>query len=105
VKGQVVGPDTLKIMVEPRRLANGSVNRQNYALGVRVDTITDEKFPGKSWRAVHHGGVAIGAQSMLVMLPDQDVVVAISTNASTQPPAQGLFGAATSLAVLFAERQ
>jgi hypothetical protein len=49
--------------------------------------------------------VAIGAQSMLVMLPDQDVVVAISTNASTQPPARGLFGAATSLAVLFAERQ
>jgi CubicO group peptidase (beta-lactamase class C family) len=105
VKGQVVGPDTLKMMYEPRRLANGSVNRQNCALGVRVDTITDEKFPGKSWRAVHHGGVAIGAQSMLVMFPDQDVVVAISTNASTQPPARGLFGAATSLAILFAERQ
>lgn len=105
VKGQIIGADTLKVMFEPRRLASGRVNRQNYALGVRVDSITDEKYPGKTWRAVHHGGVAVGAQSMLVMLPDQEVVVAISTNATTLPPAQGLFGTATSIAVMFAERR
>ncbi len=101
--GQVVGKDTLKTMFTPRTLANGKVNPQDYALGVRVDQITDKAFPGKSWRAVHHGGVAIGSQAMFVMLPDQNVVVALSVNATTQPPARGLFDAATSIAVLFAE--
>jgi len=104
-KGQIVDAETLRVMFEPRTLASGRVNRQNYALGVRVDTITDELFPGKAWRAVHHGGVAIGAQSMLVMLPDHDVVVAISTNATTQPPARGLFDTATMIAIMFAERK
>lgn len=103
ISGKIIGQPMLQVMFEPRKLADGKVNRQNYALGVRVDTITDDAYPGRSWRAVHHGGVAVGAQSMLVMLPDQGVVVAISTNASTQPPAQGLFGAATSIAVMFAE--
>lgn len=103
LSGQVVGKDTLKMMFTPRTLANGKVNPQDYALGVRVDQITDKAFPGKSWRAVHHGGVAIGSQGMLVMLPDQNIVVALSTNATTQPPGRGMFDTATSIAVLFAE--
>ena len=103
LRGEVVAPETLQTMFTPRTLANGKVNPQNYALGVRVDEITDPAFPGKSWRAVHHGGVAVGAQAMLVMLPDQKIVVALSANASTQPPARGMFDAATDIAALFAE--
>ncbi|MFM9861979.1 MAG: serine hydrolase domain-containing protein [Micropepsaceae bacterium] len=103
LRGDVVGKDTLQTMFTPRKLANGQVNRQDYALGVRVDQIKDAKFPGKTWRAVHHGGVAVGSQAMFVMLPDQNVVVALSVNATTQPPARGMFDAATSIAVLFAE--
>lgn len=103
LRGEVVSAQTLQTMFTPRTLANGKVNRQNYALGVRVDQIKDSAYPGKSWRAVHHGGVAIGAQAMFVMLPDQKIVVALSVNASTQPPARGMFDAATDIAVLFAE--
>lgn len=101
--GDVVGKETLQTMFTPRKLANGKVNPQDYALGVRVDQITDAAFPGKSWRAVHHGGVAVGSQGMLVMLPDQKIVVALSANATTQPPGRGMFDTATSIAVLFAE--
>ena len=103
LRGDVVGQDTLQMMFTPRKLANGKVNPQDYALGVRVDQITDEAFPGKRWRAVHHGGVAVGSQAMLVMLPDHKIVVALSMNATTQPPARGMFDAATDIAVLFAE--
>lgn len=103
LRGDVVGQETLQMMFTPRKLANGKVNPQDYALGVRVDQITDEAFPGKTWRAVHHGGVAVGSQAMLVMLPDQKIVVALSMNATTQPPARGMFDAATDIAVLFAE--
>ena len=103
LQGEVIGKETLQTMFTPRKLANGNVNPQDYALGVRVDQIKEPAFPGKSWRAVHHGGVAVGSQAMFVMLPDQNVVVALSANATTQPPARGMFDAATDIAVLFAE--
>ncbi|NOT39935.1 MAG: beta-lactamase family protein [Alphaproteobacteria bacterium] len=103
LRGDVIGKESLQTMFTPRTLANGKVNRQDYALGVRVDQITDTAFPGKTWRAVHHGGVAVGSQAMFVILPDQNVAVALSANATTQPPARGMFEAATSIAVLFAE--
>ncbi len=105
LRGEVVAAETLQTMFMPRKLANGKVNPQDYALGVRVDQITDPAYPGKSWRAVHHGGVAVGSQAMFVMLPDQQIVVALSANASTQPPARGMFDAATDIAVLFAEQR
>lgn len=101
--GELVAPGTLQTMFTPRTLANGKVNPQNYALGVRIDEIKDPAYPGKSWRAAHHGGVGIGAQAMFVMLPDQNIVVALSANASTRPPSRGMFDAATDIAVLFAE--
>jgi serine beta-lactamase-like protein LACTB, mitochondrial len=103
LRGGVIQPGTLQTMFTPRTLANGKVNRQDYALGVRVDQIRDDAFPGKTWRAVHHGGVAVGSQAMLIMLPDQNVVVALCANATTQPPAQGMFETASTIAVLFAE--
>jgi CubicO group peptidase (beta-lactamase class C family) len=103
LRADVVGQETLQMMFTPRMLANGKVNPQDYALGVRVDQIKDAAVPGKTWRAVHHGGVAVGSQAMFVMLPDQKIVVALSMNATTQPPARGMFDAATDIAILFAE--
>ena len=105
LQGEIIAPQTLQTMFTPRTLSNGKVNRQNYGLGVRIDQITKAAHPGKTWRAVHHGGVAVGSQAMLVMLPDQKIVVALSANATTQPPGRGMFGAATDIAVLFAERR
>lgn len=102
---KIVNAQTREMMFTPRKMKNGKVNPQDYALGFRVDMISDEAYPGKKWRAVHHGGVAVGSQAMLVLLPDQGVVVALTVNASTQPPARGMFDAATDIAVLFAEHK
>lgn len=101
--GKVLTPQATAMMFTPRKLKNGEVNPQNYGLGFRIDEIKDPAYPGKTWRAVHHGGVAVGSQAMLVMLPDQRVVVALAANAATQPPGRGMFDAATDLAILFAE--
>jgi serine beta-lactamase-like protein LACTB len=103
IDGKVVSAATLKAMFTPRTLRNGKVNPQDYGLGFRIDDIKDPAYPGKSWRAVHHGGVAVGSQAMFVLLPKERVVVALTMNASTQPPARGMFDAATDIAVLFAE--
>jgi serine beta-lactamase-like protein LACTB, mitochondrial len=101
--GQVVSAEARELMFTPRKLKNGKTNLQDYGLGFRVDTIKDSAYPGKSWRAVHHGGVAVGSQAMLVLLPKERVVVALTANATTQPPGRGMFDAATDLALMFAE--
>jgi serine beta-lactamase-like protein LACTB len=101
--GKLVSAQTLDAMFTPRTLRDGKVNAQDYGLGVRIDEIKDPVYPGKSWRAVHHGGVAVGSQAMFVLLPKERVVVALATNASTQPPARGMFDATTDIAILFAE--
>jgi len=101
--GKVVSADGLAAMFTPRKLRSGAVNPQDYGLGFRVDVLKDPAYPGKSWRAIHHGGVAVGAQAMLILFPDSGVVVALSANATTQPPARGMFDAASDIAVLFIE--
>ncbi|MDZ4739190.1 MAG: serine hydrolase domain-containing protein [Alphaproteobacteria bacterium] len=102
--GRIVSLQSRELMFTPRKLKNGKVNPQNYGLGFRIDMISDPAYPGKSWRAVHHGGVAAGSQAMLVLLPEQNVVVAITANATTQPPGLGMFDAATDLGLMIANR-
>lgn len=69
----------------PQRLADGSMNPQNYALGFRRtehgNLFCDKDNPLKSKiRYVHHGGVSDGAQSWLVIYPDYQLVLAMNTN-------------------------
>jgi len=103
LEGKIVSAEGLVAMFTPRKLRSGSVNPQDYGLGFRIDTLSDPAYPGKKWRAIHHGGVSVGAQGMLMLFPDSGVVVALSANATTQPPARGMFDAASDIAVLFIE--
>lgn len=69
----------------PQRLADGSQNPQNYALGFRRTEqnylYCDQQHPlKKPIRYVHHGGVSDGAQSWLVLYPDYQLVLAMNTN-------------------------
>lgn len=69
----------------PQRLADGSMNPQNYALGFRRtehrNLFCDKDNPLKTKiRYVHHGGVSDGAQSWLVIYPDYQLVLAMNTN-------------------------
>lgn len=69
----------------PQRLADGSINPQNYALGFRHtehgNLYCDKQNPlKKKIRYVHHGGVSDGAQSWLVIYPDYQLVLAMNTN-------------------------
>lgn len=65
----------------PAKLEDGSVNEQDYALGFRK----------KSWEIagvgqvthLNHGGVSKGAQCWLMIIPEYNMTVAISTNRRT----------------------
>ena len=66
---------------KPVRLNNGTVNEQDYAIGWRR----------KVWRVnemdvlnLNHGGVSKGAQCWLMIVPEHDLVLALTINARTE---------------------
>jgi serine beta-lactamase-like protein LACTB len=59
----------------PNTLSNG--DKTNYGIGWRIDT--DDK--GRTY--IHHGGSSIGGRAFLLIYPDQELVIAITCNLST----------------------
>ena len=73
---------TKAILFEPQRLADGKINEQNYALGWRNDT-TMRMFEGKKEvQIIHHGGVAMGSTSMLILFPEYNMTISMLMNRS-----------------------
>lgn len=65
----------------PAKLSNGEVNEQDYALGFRrksgpIDGIGEVTH-------LNHGGISKGAQCWLMIIPEYNVALAISTNRRT----------------------
>ncbi|MBU3004384.1 serine hydrolase domain-containing protein [Paraglaciecola arctica] len=65
---------------DPQRLPNGEINRQNYAIGWRVHQWQVEDT---TVNFMHHGGVSRGAQSLLLLIPDYQLSLAININGKT----------------------
>lgn len=73
----------------PQLLADGKVNEEFYALGWRHFQhnflYCDSANPlSEEVSYVHHGGVSDGAQSLLVIYPKWQLVVAVNINSQTQ---------------------
>ena len=78
--GRAMLPDSYTTMTTPARLGNNSVVVNSYALGVSV-----QKMFGHP--AVSHGGAVPGFLSFLVYLADQEIAVAVISNAFPFPSA------------------
>ena len=77
---QFISSQTKQKMWTPQRLLNGEVNPQNYGIGWRVDHMLVGE---KTVSYMHHGGVSRGAQSLLVLIPEYQLSIAININAKT----------------------
>ncbi len=75
---QFISEQTRQHFWQPQQLNNGEINRQNYALGWRFNQKTDS-----SPAYAHHGGVSRGAQSWLMVYPQEQLVLALNINATT----------------------
>lgn len=74
--------ETRRLFWTPQRLADGSINEQNYALGWRW---RERDFEGVGVvRNANHGGVSRGSQCWLLLYPDYAMSMAFCTNAKTQ---------------------
>lgn len=71
----------------PKRLASGEVNEQRYALGWRSYKDHGSAYllgeEQKFWM-VHHGGVSKGSMNLLLLFPDQQLVVDVAINGRTK---------------------
>lgn len=65
----------------PQKLADGSVNEQNYALNWRVSEATED-IP---FIYIHHGGVSKGSMAWLAVIPEKRMAVALTINTNVWP--------------------
>ena len=65
---------------QAQRLNDGRVNPQNYAIGMRHDPDWPLHKKTMHVAAIHHGGVAQGSTSWLIVFPQQQLVIALAIN-------------------------
>ncbi len=70
-------PETIRLLWTPQQTADGEAT--GYGVGWFVDTDRDGR------RIISHGGGSIGGTAMLLVFPEQDVVVAMVGNMSQAP--------------------
>jgi D-alanyl-D-alanine carboxypeptidase len=78
--GQAMLPASYAAMTTPARLNNNAVVPGGYALGVAVQNLL-------GYPTVSHGGSVNGFLSFLLYLPDQDIAIAVVSNAFPFPAA------------------
>lgn len=76
-----ITPETRKIFWRPQTLVDGSIPKENYALGWRWKDYEDEF--GQVHNA-NHGGVSRGSQSWLMVIPDKKMVVSVMMNSNLE---------------------
>ncbi|WP_160280057.1 serine hydrolase domain-containing protein [Cellvibrio mixtus] len=76
-----ISPHIRQQFWQPQVLASGEVNEDNYALGWRWADYEDEH--GKLHNA-NHGGVSRGSQCWLMVIPEQNMAVAVMINSNVQ---------------------
>jgi CubicO group peptidase (beta-lactamase class C family) len=74
--------DTRDMMFTPRKLANGELNPQHYGLGSRIGglLVSAEGADDEIITLINHGGSSSGATCILMIQPDEDLVVAMAAN-------------------------
>ncbi|AXT61481.1 class A beta-lactamase-related serine hydrolase [Aquimarina sp. AD10] len=86
-------------LIQPIILNNGKVNKQNYAIGWRNDTIQSIFNDKRDVQILHHAGVAYGATSVFILFPEYDLSISLLMNKSGS--ASDLFNHAYTFVKLF----
>lgn len=76
-----ISPETREMFWQPQQLADGTIDKENYALGWRWVNYEDSE--GKVHNA-NHGGVSRGSQSWLMVIPERNMVVAVMINSNVE---------------------
>jgi CubicO group peptidase (beta-lactamase class C family) len=107
IQGEIVSDAAFKEMTTVGTLSNGDKNPQNYALGWRtgrfnLKDVTNKDEDDREVVLVSHGGSPFAGQAMLLILPDEGVVVALAMNATVNRGSRATRPLAARIAALFA---
>ncbi|PHR74065.1 MAG: hypothetical protein COA67_01485 [Lutibacter sp.] len=80
LNNQIINNTTTTTLFTPVKLKNGTINKQNYAIGWRNDISTKVFSDKRKTNIIHHGGVAVGSTSLLILVPEYNITVAILIN-------------------------
>jgi serine beta-lactamase-like protein LACTB, mitochondrial len=80
LNGELLDSATVERFWTPQRLKSGAPTSYGYGWGVGNVALGAEG-EGASTRVVRHGGSVLGGRASLMIFPDEDLVVAVMTNA------------------------
>ncbi|XOV86855.1 MAG: serine hydrolase domain-containing protein [Pseudomonadota bacterium] len=82
MSGRLIDDSLRTLMLTPRKLASGEGNPQNYGLGWRIARLGFPAGSATTATVAMHGGTGVGSQATLIIVPDLNIAVAMTTNAS-----------------------
>jgi serine beta-lactamase-like protein LACTB len=80
LKREILDSATVDLFWTPQRLKSGEPTRYGYGWGIQNVALGDDD--AATTRMIGHGGSVLGGQASLMIFPDEDMVVAVMTNAS-----------------------
>ncbi len=92
--------EIIELITTPQKLDNEKENTQGYALGWR-NYKTRNILDNKEVRIIHHGGVSVGSQSLLVVFPEYRMVISLLLNKSRGSEKFQLFNYLNPIAEIF----
>jgi CubicO group peptidase (beta-lactamase class C family) len=87
--GDIVSPEMVQLMMTSRTMANGEPNPQRYGLGFRQGGLYYPADTENIIPYISHGGTTIGVVSVLVVLPESGLVLAMVANSSGDTGSSG----------------
>jgi CubicO group peptidase (beta-lactamase class C family) len=83
LNGQLLAEETLDTVFTAREMSDGQLNPQHYGLGWRIGGLLSDRDDDDSeiLPLINHGGASIGSATILFLLPEHDVVIAMAANA------------------------
>ncbi|HEX6308333.1 MAG TPA: serine hydrolase domain-containing protein [Longimicrobiales bacterium] len=79
LNGALLDSATLELFWTPQRLRSGAPTTYGYGWGVQTVALGADE--GANTRLISHGGSVLGGRASLMIFPDEDMVVAVMTNA------------------------
>jgi CubicO group peptidase (beta-lactamase class C family) len=77
---QILDSATVELFWTPQRLESGAPTTYGYGWAIQNVSLGDDD--AATTRMIGHGGSVLGGQASLMIFPDEDMVVAVMTNAS-----------------------
>jgi CubicO group peptidase (beta-lactamase class C family) len=101
LKGNLLQPQTLEVMFTPRTISSGEINPQHYGLGWRIGGMYYPRDTEEIITMINHGGTAMGAISVLILMPDSGLVLAMTANSVGVNGSGALMGQAAAIIGIF----